>query len=174
MSYHPTKITDEWATPPEVFEPLSQEFGGFTLDPAATPLNAKCGLYYTASTDGLVQDWRPHHVWLNPPYGRTLPQWTAKAATSQAPLVVALLPARTDTRWFHDTVLPTAEVRFIRGRVYYLNASFTRDRAPFASLIAIWRFPRPAHLPPPTSVAFAKPRHLPPPDLTPTDPVLDF
>ena len=109
----------EWQTPPEVFDPLNEEFR-FTLDPCATPENAKCSRYFTEDEDGIEQDWGTERVFMNPPYGKEIYAWTRKArdAASRGALVVGLLPASTDLAWWHDDVVSAgAEVRYIRGRV---------------------------------------------------------
>lgn len=124
--------TDDWETPQEVFDKLDKEFH-FTLDVAASPTNAKCADYFTKEQNGLAQEWRGV-VWCNPPYGREVGKWVAKAATSNA-LVVMLLPARTDTAWFHDYIYGKAEVRFIRGRLKFGGC---KNAAPFPSMVVIF------------------------------------
>lgn len=131
----------EWQTPPEVFEPLDREFG-FTLDPCATPQNAKCSRFFTEADDGLTQDWGIERVFMNPPYGREVYAWTAKAkaAAEAGALVVGLLPASSDLAWWHDDVVAAdAEVRFIRGRVRFLTDGPYRASGFFASVIVVWR-----------------------------------
>ena len=94
----------DWETPQGLFDRLDGEYH-FTLDPASSDGNAKCARHYTPTEDGLTQDWSGETVFCNPPYGRELPKWVAKAATEAGKpdtLVVLLVPARTDTRWFHD------------------------------------------------------------------------
>jgi len=135
----------EWETPPQVFDPLNAEFD-FTLDPCATVANAKCLRYFTEAGDGLAQSWAGERVFMNPPYGREVYAWTAKAAkeSRDGALVVGLLPASTDLAWWHDDVVGGgAEVRYIRGRVRFLTGGPYRASGFFASVIAIWR-PEPA------------------------------
>lgn len=129
-----------WATPPEVFVPLNAEFD-FTLDPCATAETAKCLRYFTERDDGLVQDWGTCRVFMNPPYGREIYAWTRKAreAAEAGALVVGLLPASTDLKWWHDDVVGRAEVRYIRGRVRFLTGGPYRASGFFASVIVIWR-----------------------------------
>jgi site-specific DNA-methyltransferase (adenine-specific) len=130
-----------WATPPEVFDPLDREFR-FTLDPCASIESAKCGRFFTEADDGLTQDWGSERVFMNPPYGREIYAWTAKAkdAAKRGALVVGLLPASTDLRWFHDDVLAAgAEVRFLRGRVRFLTGGPYRASGFFASIIVVWK-----------------------------------
>ncbi len=103
MQVHFSSKTDLWSTPQDFFDKLDEEFD-FTLDPCATPENAKCPIYFTKDDDGLEQDWSGERVFMNPPYGREIGKWVKKAYESNT-LVVCLLPARTDTRWWHDYVI---------------------------------------------------------------------
>jgi phage N-6-adenine-methyltransferase len=139
MSVHFSSATDEWSTPLHFFDRLAAEFGGFDLDPCCLPSSAKAPLYYTPETDGLSAEWRGK-VWLNPPYGRTIGAWTTKARESveggSADLVVGLVPARTDTEWWHRDVLAASEVRMVRGRLRFGEATTS---APFPSVVVIWR-----------------------------------
>lgn len=127
-----------WATPPEVFDPLHKEFN-FTLDPCAQPHTAKCARYFTEADDGLKQDWSGERVFMNPPYGREVYAWTRKARDSGAEVVVGLLPASCDLKWWHEDVVGHAEVRYIRGRVRFLTGGPYRASGFFASVITIWR-----------------------------------
>ena len=106
-----------WCTPQDFFDKLDSEFN-FVLDPAATNKTAKCGLYYTPETDGLSQSWdRGGAVFCNPPYGREIGKWVRKAfeeARCGYPIIL-LIPARTDTAYFHDYIYGKAEIRFIRS-----------------------------------------------------------
>ena len=108
--------TVEWPTPQELFDELNAEFG-FTTDVAATNDNAKCAHYYTQEQDGLKQDWRGV-CWMNPPYGRAMVEWLKKAIreTWNETTTVCLIPARTNTAWWHDLCQKYGEVRFVRGR----------------------------------------------------------
>ena len=129
---------DKWSTPQYLFDMLDQEFG-FDLDPCATPENAKCEKYYTPLEDGLLQDWKGHIVFCNPPYGRQIGKWVKKAhdeAQDHDTTVVMLLPARTDTAWFHDYILGQAEIRFVRGRLRFGDSKIN---AQFPSMIVIYR-----------------------------------
>ena len=94
--------SNEWATPQALFDELDREFH-FTLDPCATPENAKCRKFYTIEDDGLSKDWSGETVFCNPPYGREISKWVEKAAAS-ATTTVMLIPARTDTTYFHDYI----------------------------------------------------------------------
>lgn len=125
--------TDLWATPQDLFDKLNEEFG-FDVDVCALPSNAKCDKYYTPSDDGLSQKWEGV-CWCNPPYGRETGKWVKKAYESKTK-VVMLLPARTDTKWFHDYIYGNAEIRFIKGRLKFGDAT---NAAPFPSMIVIFR-----------------------------------
>ena len=127
-----SSATDMWATPMPFFRALDAEFH-FTLDVCATKENAKCATYYTPEQDGLAQDWNGT-CWCNPPYGRQIGKWVRKAAESNA-TVVMLLPARTDTAWFHDYIYGRAEIRFIRGRLKFGDS---KNSAPFPSMVVIF------------------------------------
>lgn len=132
-----TSTTPEWATPQPFFDKLAAEFGGFDLDPCATSENAKCTVFYTETEDGLKQPWQGK-VFMNPPYGREIGHWVEKAyaASLAGCLVVCLLPARTDTAWWHNYVMLADEVRFVRGR---LKFGGSKNSAPFPSAVVIFR-----------------------------------
>ena len=130
--------TDEWATPQDLFDELNREFG-FDLDPCATDFNHKCNKYFTKSDNGLSQDWSKQTVFINPPYGRKIGLWVEKAyRTHQAAgnTIVMLLPARTDTKWFHDYIYSKTEIRFIKGRLKFGGC---KNSAPFPSMIVIYK-----------------------------------
>ena len=133
----------EWQTPPELFATLDAEFH-FTLDPCATVANAKCARYFTETENGLERSWGTERVFMNPPYGREVAAWTAKArhAAQQGALVVGLLPASTDLAWWHADVVGHAEVRYLRGRVRFLTGGPYRASGFFPSVVVIWRAPR--------------------------------
>ena len=125
--------TDMWETPQNFFDELNKEFH-FTCDVCAIEENAKCAKFYTPEQDGLKQTWGGV-CWMNPPYGREIGKWVKKASESNA-TVVCLLPARTDTRWFHDYIYGKAEIRFVRGR---LRFGGSKNSAPFPSMVAVFR-----------------------------------
>ena len=129
--------TDEWATPAALFAELDAEFH-FTLDPCASSTNHKCPRYYTREQDGLAQDWGGQIVFCNPPYGRAIADWVRKcSAEAKKPhtRVVMLIPARTDTAYFHDYIYHKAsEVRFLRGRLHFNEAG----AAPFPSMVVVF------------------------------------
>lgn len=127
----------EWATPQGFYDKLNSEFH-FTLDPCANETNAKCAKYYTRIEDGLKQDWGGEIVFCNPPYGRELGKWVRKCRMeSWKPntKVVMLIPARTDTRWFHEHIYNKAEIRFLKGRLKFGNS---KASAPFPSMLVIF------------------------------------
>lgn len=132
--------SDHWETPKDLFSLLDAEFG-FTLDPCADADNHKCERYYTKEDDGLQQDWEGNVVFCNPPYGRKIAKWVEKAyqeGHKKDTVVVMLLPARTDTKYFHDFILHRAEIRFIQGRLRFGNS---KTGAPFPSMVVIYRGP---------------------------------
>lgn len=131
---HFSSATDNWQTPPDFFKRLNDVFH-FTLDPCATPSNAKCAKFFTAEDDGLKQSWDGERVFMNPPYGRNIGSWVEKASQANA-LVVCLLPARTDTRWWHDFVVAGGGmVTYLKGR---LNFGDGRAPAPFPSAVVVF------------------------------------
>lgn len=131
----------DWATPSDLFDKLDQEFG-FTLDVCATSENAKCRRFYSPQDDGLSlrSPWGPGEIiWCNPPYGRGIGDWLARgyhASIELGSTCVFLLPARTDTKWFHEFKDKTAEIRFIKGRIKFVGAG---SSAPFPSMILIFK-----------------------------------
>src|SRR3990167_1015349 len=133
MKVHYSSKTNEWSTPQDLFDALNAEFH-FTLDPCANSENAKCTKFYSKEDDGLSKDWRGERVFINPPYGREISKWVKKIAKEGG---VALLPARTDTRWFHDWIYEKAEIRFIKGRLHFNDDYRKGRRAPFPSMVVI-------------------------------------
>lgn len=125
----------DWPTPQALFDDLDLEYG-FTLDPCASSENAKCAKYYTTDQDGLAQDWTGERVFCNPPYGREIVKWVKKCAEHKG-LAVLLVPARTDTAWFHEYIYrkQNVEIRFLRGRVKFEGAA---NAAPFPSMVVIF------------------------------------
>lgn len=159
-SCHSAK-TSEWATPQDFYDRLNSEFG-FTLDAASTHENAKCEKHYTAEDDGLTKSWSGEIVWLNPPYtsgprcAKVIRAWVEKAymESQRGALVVCLVPARTDSVWWHEYAIK-GEIRFVRGRLKFqangnkpirpVTPSVADGRhapnncAPFASAVVIFR-----------------------------------
>ena len=133
--------SNEWATPQAVFDELNKEFN-FTLDPAATSENAKCQRFFTKEQDGLKQDWSGETVFCNPPYGREIGKWVEKCYNEHIKhniTVVMLIPARTDTTYFHEYIYNLAEIRFIKGRIKFIQNGKEGDAAPFPSMIVIYK-----------------------------------
>lgn len=132
-----TSNSEEWGTPQELFNRLNKEFN-FTLDICASKENAKCPKYYTKEEDALEQEWGGV-IWMNPPYGRQIGNWVKKArdaATQGKATVVCLLPARTDTAWWHDYVMKADEIRLIRGRLKFGDG---KGSAPFPSAVVVFK-----------------------------------
>jgi phage N-6-adenine-methyltransferase len=131
-----SSATPEWGTPRSLFEAVDMEFG-FTLDPCSTDENAKCTHHFTKAENGLTQDWGDHVVFMNLPYGREISEWMKKAYDSarNGATVVCLVPARTDTRWWHQYAMK-GEIRLLRGRVRFIGGKYS---APFPSAFVIFR-----------------------------------
>jgi len=131
-----TSDSCEWETPQDLFDELNKEFN-FILDVCATAKNKKCSYWITKETDSFKKDWKEIEGWnwMNPPYGREIGEWIKKA--SEQGETVALLPARTDTKYFHDYIYnkKNVEIRFIKGR---LKFSKSKNSAPFPSMIVIF------------------------------------
>ena len=127
--------TDLWETPQELFDKYDAIYH-FETDVCALPENAKCKRFFTPEMDGLKQEWTGV-CWCNPPYGRDVGKWVEKAARTayEGGFVVMLLPARTDTKWFHRWIYKRAEIRFIKGRLKFGNSV---NSAPFPSMICIF------------------------------------
>ena len=134
-----SSASNEWATPQAFFDKLNDIFGPFTLDAAASDENYKVATYYTQSDDSLSQDWSGNRVFLNPPYGRALKDWVQKAyeeGQKDDTVVVMLIPARTDTRYWHDYVMKADEIRFVRGRIKFGDGN---NSAPCTSAVVVFR-----------------------------------
>ena len=126
--------TNDWETPQWLFDQLNEKYH-FDLDACATADNAKCERYFSPEQDGLAQEWTGR-VWCNPPYGKQIWKWVKKAAECSADIVVMLIPARTDTKWFHDYCVPYGEITFIRGRLRFGGSTVN---APFPSMIVVFK-----------------------------------
>lgn len=133
---HFSSKTCEWPTPQWLFNALDAEFG-FTLDPCSTHENAKCQKHFTRADDGLSQDWKDETIFMNPPYGTEICKWMKKAYQSTAcgATVVCLVPARTDTRWWHEYAMK-GEIRLLRGRIRFGGGKYS---APFPSAVIVFR-----------------------------------
>ncbi len=132
-----------WRTPKALLEALYRVFKRFDLDPCSptstrrqAPVRAR--VHYTLDDDGLSLPWHGV-VFLNPPYGRAIGQWIVKAkaevAAGNARLALALVPARTDTSWWHEGVAGSATVFFLRGRLSFDDSD---QSAPFPSALVVW------------------------------------
>jgi phage N-6-adenine-methyltransferase len=135
-----TSNADDWGTPQKLFDELNEEFG-FTVDVCANEHNFKVENYFDKEQDGLNQVW-DGVVWCNPPYGRTIKLWMQKAYETWrggGVTVVCLVPARTDTVWWHEYAAKGSEIRFIKGRLKFERPGLKSDSAPFPSAIIIFR-----------------------------------
>lgn len=131
-------MNERWSTPQNFFDELNQEFD-FDLDVCAEEWNHKCDQYFSPEQDGLRQNWSGT-VWMNPPYGREIEKWIKKAYVEalKGATVVCLVPARTETAWFHDYCIK-GEVRFVRGRLYYTDPKGRSGRPRFGNAVVIFR-----------------------------------
>ena len=131
--------SDEWETPQSLFDRLNKIFC-FELDVAASDANHKCEKYYTKEQNALNLPWGGYRTWCNPPYGRQIADWVKKASETVEDgesCVVMLIPARTDTKWFHDYIAnnPRAHTVFLKGR---LRFGGSKENAPFPSMIVVF------------------------------------
>lgn len=142
MNSHDRKVvfstgTDDWRTPPSLFESYHQEFR-FTIDGAADSSNHLLPQWFGPGSpiaqDALVVSWGDERVWCNPPYSMCA-QFLEKATlekTNNGVSSCVLIPSRTDTRYFHNYVYDlenhdwypwVTRVDFIKGRVKFINPS---------------------------------------------------
>lgn len=124
-----------WETPQHIFDRLNEEFG-FTLDVCATKETAKCKDYFSPEDNAFTKEW-VGVCWMNPPYGKEISKWIEKAydAGLKGETVVCLIPSRTDTKYWHNYCMRSAEIRFIKGRLKFGDA---KNSAPFPSAIVIF------------------------------------
>jgi len=138
--------SNEWGTPINLFNKLNSKFN-FTLDPCCTINNKKCEKYFTIETNGLNQSWKDEIVFCNPPYGRQIGKWVAKAyneCTKFGTTIVMLIPSRTDTKWFHSYIYNKFQIMFIAGRLKFENEDNTNLKlmpAPFPSMLVLFSNP---------------------------------
>lgn len=129
--------SNEWATPIEFYKELDNEFH-FNLDPCSDDTNYKCEKHFTLADDGLSKNWEGYRVFCNPPYS-DISKWVEKAfreGHKDNTIVVMLIPARTDTKYFHDYILYRSEIRFVKGRLKFGEG---KNSAPFPSMVVIFR-----------------------------------
>lgn len=132
---HFSSKSDDWATPQDFYDKLDSIFS-FTLDPCSSDTNHKAPKYFTVADDGLSKSWDGERVFMNPPYGRAIGDWVKKAREINGGLAVCLLPARTDTRWWHDYVVGGgATIWYLKGRLKFGGQS---NSAPFPSAVVIF------------------------------------
>jgi site-specific DNA-methyltransferase (adenine-specific) len=143
-----SRLRDDWETPPDLFEPLQREFD-LRVDAAASRTNTKCPEYFGPGSESRLnalsaEPWPIDRYWLNPPYSQTRAFMTKAAAAAEAgSLVVALVAARTDVRWWHQHVWDASrgalrshvQIRFLKGRVKFVGGQHS---APFPSALVIF------------------------------------
>jgi phage N-6-adenine-methyltransferase len=133
---HFSSRSDEWATPNWFYDLIEAELGPIDRDVCGTAKNAKCKVFYTREMDGLKQEWRGV-CWCNPPYSEVA-LWLEKAYQSSlaGATVVCLIPARTDTIYWHRFVTKAYEIRFFKGRLKFGDA---QNSAPFPSALVVFK-----------------------------------
>lgn len=141
---------DDWETPNTLFNSIDRQYH-FVADLAASPKNAKCKQFFAKSDNALLQDWSQYSgsKWLNPPYGRQIGKWVKKAYESSkenSDPIVMLLPARTDTRYWHDYIFGKASVEFIKGRIKFEHDGASIGTAPFPSAIIVYNSKSGCHI----------------------------
>ena len=133
--------SDKWYTPEDFFKSLDDKFK-FTLDPCADAVSSKCEKYYTEKEDGLLRDWRGESVFVNPPYTRgAIKKWVKKCyeeAKKENTKVVCLIPARTDTKYWHSYCMKAREIYFVKGRLKFDSPAGIQNSAPFPSAVVVF------------------------------------
>lgn len=131
-----------WCTPDDFFQRLNDELGPFYFDAAATAKNTKCPMYYSSKENALENTWDFGTVFCNPPYGRGLDKWIRKGAfeaKQNRQRVVFLVPARTDTKWYHEIVLQEArQIIFVKGRIQFTMPGKKKNSATFPSMVIVF------------------------------------
>ena len=130
--------TGNWATPQDFFDKLNWRFGPFDLDPCASTHNTKCANFFTKSENGLEKEWGGFTCFVNPPYGRGIDKWIEKGyneAMKNETKVVMLIPARTDTKYWHKYVMKASEIHFVKGRLKFGDS---KNSAPFPSAVVVF------------------------------------
>ena len=144
VNVHYMSQRHDWRTPDRVFADLHAEFD-FTVDACATHENALLSRFWSEADEPLLRSWEGERVFMNPPYGRQIARWMEKAWTESpnTEVIVALVPSRTDTAWWHDYAMKAAEIRFIRGRLEFagvVKGNPQSHNAPFPSCVLVWRW----------------------------------
>tara|TARA_R100001463_G_scaffold136612_1_gene202547 strand:+ start:2548 stop:3027 length:480 start_codon:yes stop_codon:yes gene_type:complete len=132
-----SSATNEWPTPIEFYNKLDKMYR-FSLDPCCTKESAKCPHFFTEEDDGLAQSWQGHTVFMNPPYGSEIKHWVKKAyeeSQKHMTLVVALIPARTDTQYWHNYCMKASEIMLVKGRLKFGDGT---GSAPFPSAVVVF------------------------------------
>lgn len=128
--------SDEYETPQYLFDYYNNIYH-FNLDVCASRDNHKCNLYYDKNENGLLKTWHGYSVWCNPPYSNIY-KWVQKCYFENLMNnvnIVLLIPARTDTKYFHEYIYNKHEIKFIKGRLKFNNM---KTAAPFPSMIVIF------------------------------------
>tara|TARA_Y100000004_G_C8788112_1_gene357996 strand:- start:60 stop:605 length:546 start_codon:yes stop_codon:yes gene_type:complete len=133
-----TSKKDDWQTPQWLFDKLNKHFE-FVADVCATDQNTKCDIYFDKNKSCLEHDWFECNF-MNPPYGRGIGKFIEKAYWQwwdNDCTTVSVLPARTDTKWFHSFIYNKADITFMKGRLKFEGGHILAP-APFPTMIVIW------------------------------------
>ena len=139
-----TSNNPAYETPKEFYNKYNSKYN-FTLDACASDTNHLCDKYYTVNNSCLDKDWTGNTVWMNPPYGNEISKFIKKAYDEWKDHnveTVMLLPARTDTKWFHDYIYRKrgVKIEFIKGRLHFCtNGVPDKNGAPFPSMIVVYK-----------------------------------
>lgn len=141
MQVHFSSEKMDWETPQKYFNELHEKYN-FTIDVATNGSNAKTENFYTEEDNALIQNWHGR-VFCNPPYGRELKRWVKKAYEESQKdhneLIVLLIPARTDTTYWHEYIFDKAEIHFLKGRLKFEVNGKATNPAPFPSALIIYK-----------------------------------
>jgi transcriptional regulator with XRE-family HTH domain len=132
---------DSRFTPPDFMDKIYATFGEIDIDPCAhllSPVVARRRIIHSEGGDGLTEDWSGKLAFVNPPYSallvwlrRAYAQWDA----GNVQTVVCLVPVRTDSAWFHDTLSSAADIYLLQGRVRFLDRHGKGQHTPFSLMI---------------------------------------
>lgn len=136
-----SSANSHWNTPHKLLD-VVYSFDAIGLDPCSNTNSIVVAVKHLCGQgvddDGLTADWLNQGlVYVNPPYGSTIKRWTEKCAIESfnGAEIIALLPSRTDTKWWHQHVITAQALCFWKGRFKFLGA---KSCAPFPSVVAYW------------------------------------
>lgn len=149
MSHHDGRTgdsRDDWATPAEYIQAVEARYGPLTLDAACLEDTAQANSFYTPEDNALIQPWRGHCFWLNPPFDELKKgEWGEKAAAEAAlpdTLGLMLTPVRTGSEWWRWLVFESGvcrEVLFNYPRIKFLVGGVPMERPAFDTNLLVLR-----------------------------------